>query len=958
MDVTRQVDRMRVPEFYYEELERKEALRNLQTAYEKFEALEEELCVILEKNKWLRIENMPVYYNKEFHLLMPDPEKFNNNKVSNSQQGKKKVKLDFYGFDGGLLDSQKINTIFFRDKESPFYRKYSNVVYGTKRDYKWRNDNECFDFSTMPGEGDDTNRKASRVFMASLTNTEIYYFPAYMLEFDRSYLEIFVRHNLLPVGLSKTGQGLFRTLKSLYDEGSIQLYKNIQPTEKIKDQVLNKKRKTINGIVLYPDKKKREEIDFSNITLSISKENRSQMLSEYLNCDRVRADLEPYDIKRMEDPQLGHWELWEESDQMAKTNCWLQARNPLADVKSNGMIGIDFGTKSTIVAYQNGNDITQPMRIGVGKLSRQVREDDFENPTVMEFVDLEHFLSAYKEKEGRPYTQWNDLAVSHTAYHSLINVEAKSDEYYSFFYDLKQWAGDSSRQMKIRDKKGRERILLPYLKCDEEGFDPIEIYAYYIGLYINNMRNGIYMKYLLSFPVTYEKAVREKILKSFERGIKKSLPEPVLWDKKAMESFSVCQGASEPAAYAICALQQYGFDPDENEKIFYGIFDFGGGTTDFDFGIWRGADPEDEHHDYVIKSFGAGGDRYLGGENLLELLAYTVFCDNLELCREERITFQMPEESPVIPENIKYFISDSQEAKMNMKQLTEKLRPFWERENDTYADEYMEGIQLHLFDRDGNPKMNLRLAVDVEKLDNILYDRIERGVENFFAALSMTFSDKRIQETQEMNRLHIFLAGNSTKSSIVREIFDKWIHQRTEELRERNGQENQRFFEIFPPLGGSEARKIQEERGVYENGDLTLPTGKTGVAFGLLDGRQGGRIQVLSEREKQSEAAFSYYLGINRKRKFQVKISREEDYYKWIRFISAEYDTVELYYTDLPAAVTNTLDIRSVSRTSLILEETGSELSVYIRFIKPTVIEYGTGKTEEEIQHTKQTELL
>lgn len=43
-------------------------------------------------------------------------------------------------------------------------------------------------------------------------------------------------------------------------------------------------------------------------------------------------------------------------------------------------------------------------------------------------------------------------------------------------------------------------------------YDPIEIYAYYIGLYINNMfdSNGIYLNYILSFPVTYEKAIRDK----------------------------------------------------------------------------------------------------------------------------------------------------------------------------------------------------------------------------------------------------------------------------------------------------------------------------------------------------------------------------------------------------------------------------------------------------------------
>lgn len=80
-----------------------------------------------------------------------------------------------------------------------------------------------------------------------------------------------------------------------------------------------------------------------------------------------------------------------------------------------------------------------------------------------------------------------------------------------------------------------------------EVIDPIELYAYYIGLYINNMNNGIYMDYVLSFPVTYERKIREAILKSFSRGIKKSLPESILNDTELMKKFNVQAGTSEPA---------------------------------------------------------------------------------------------------------------------------------------------------------------------------------------------------------------------------------------------------------------------------------------------------------------------------------------------------------------------------------------------------------------------------
>ena len=79
----------------------------------------------------------------------------------------------------------------------------------------------------------------------------------------------------------------------------------------------------------------------------------------------------------------------------------------------------------------------------------------------------------------------------------------------------------------------------------------------------------------------------------------------------------------------------------------------------------------------MIEHFGDGGDKYLGGENLLELLAFNVFCKNKQLLRTKKITFVKP---PECERFIGYegLLSDSQEAYSNMRQLMEKLRGFWE----------------------------------------------------------------------------------------------------------------------------------------------------------------------------------------------------------------------------------------------------------------------------------------
>ncbi len=173
-------------------------------------------------------------------------------------------------------------------------------------------------------------------------------------------------------------------------------------------------------------------------------------------------------------------------------------------------------------------------------------------------------------------------------------------------------------------------------------FNPIEIYAYYIGRCINNMHNGVFLKHFLSYPIKYEKHQTEKIRESFEKGLRKSLPRHVFDDEKTAKNFKVELRASEPCAYAISALKSYGFDKTAklDKPIYYGVFDFGGGTTDFDFGKWeKSANPK---FAYKMTHFSSGGDKYLGGENLLELLAFEAYGQNFQTLKLKDIVIAKP----------------------------------------------------------------------------------------------------------------------------------------------------------------------------------------------------------------------------------------------------------------------------------------------------------------------------
>ena len=356
------------------------------------------------------------------------------------------------------------------------------------------------------------------------------------------------------------------------------------------------------------------DVEAQEIDLSAS-DGIGAYLKQYFDCcDYQRARIQRYNSKwYLSDEGKGHWELWGDPDEVptkkknkkkdeecdsedssAKKHVLrlkdgVIARNPIADVKHDAVVGIDFGTKSTIVALQDGDEQIIPLRVGMADYSVAPEAFHFENPTVMQFADLTKFIEQYNKSSGRPITSWDDLLISHEAFNNLIGAE-KSIDIASFTTDLKQWAGGKGKNKNgghliIKDSKGYRYDIDNYMQLTEEDIDLIEIYAYYIGLFINNMHTGIHLDYVLSFPETFSKEIKEHILNSFTRGIKKSIPPMVLADPECKEEFRVRQGPSEPAAYAACALEQYGIEPTDS-GVFYGIFDFGGGTTDYDYGAF------------------------------------------------------------------------------------------------------------------------------------------------------------------------------------------------------------------------------------------------------------------------------------------------------------------------------------------------------------------------------------
>ncbi len=283
-----------------------------------------------------------------------------------------------------------------------------------------------------------------------------------------------------------------------------------------------------------------------------------------LNVDNEAVGLKSYSQSQLLDLNGGHWDLWVPSlskesvtfrfdnlDSNGKEENFY-ARSSLKDLNKQGVVAIDFGTKSTTAAYMDKNGAYRLLSIG-GDVDDASLEK-YENPTIMEFRYKEKFITKYNALDHRPFTEKNDIEVAHEAQKNAAGV--KGNDLYRFFSQLKQWAG-ADEKLNFRDCE-EDFPLESFTNCTD--FNPIEIYAYCIGRCINNMENGVFLKYFLSYPIKYEKHQAEKIRESFERGLKKSLLRHVFDDEKTAKTFKVELRASEPCAYAISALKSYGFD--------------------------------------------------------------------------------------------------------------------------------------------------------------------------------------------------------------------------------------------------------------------------------------------------------------------------------------------------------------------------------------------------------------
>ena len=121
--------------------------------------------------------------------------------------------------------------------------------------------------------------------------------------------------------------------------------------------------------------------------------------------------------------------------------------------------------------------------------------------------------------------------------------------------------------------------------------------------------------------------------------------------------------------------------------------------------------------------------------------------------------------------------------------------------------------------------------------------------------------------------------------------------------------------------------------------------------------RAGGLVQTKHITPDSSKTPFSCYVGRNKKRKFKTILDRNIKFGVWYPFIDAG-DSFDIFYTNLPEAVSNQMSIQKAKRITVNLDEPDEDATVFIRAVKSNIIEYQIAKSEAELSDENPSEQI
>jgi hypothetical protein len=653
------------------------------------------------------------------------------------------------------------------------------------------------------------------------------------------------------------------------------------------------------------------------------------------NFPKIVADLDPIDASMLTDPRNGFWQgsRFSGTKKMAILKqgkvCGLRRRagrsdkevvppeivrrDPHVDVR-DAWVAIDLGAHTTVIAIGNG-DRQELVRLGAQESAKVSR--DYEVPSEIGFNDLASTVKAWRDRVILPLTEWGDVVVGHAAEDRLrVHGKERAQRYKSSVGGLSTLAArfEAGETIQICGRDDLDRLTTltkpapPII--DEEGigpddpFDPLELFAYYIGLNVNDRRRGIHLRYAIGMPTGWSSERRTGVLAQMRRGILRSLPAGmVAYDD--LDLLQVIDAGPNVLSFAAYAFKVFGISPKGEEAVPFVSIDVGASETSILCGHYRNGTPDElaGGFDKIVVHAEPTVLWTFGGEWLLHRMAYRVYEASATSMKNHDIPFLIPQGEDTLA-GAEDRLVPSIDAATNVRLLKDALRPILEKSGPSAVPD-----MLQLFGRDGRVR-DVRVMVDRAALTEWMRARLSEAAVTIKAAV-----DKGLDEISRgdipWEDVRVLLGGRLGMNAFLQE----------------------RLEAELPP--GAKLHRFLEP----DDTNLARPTVKLATALGILALRF---TPVAPSQVSDERAGFTFRVGRAKRGKLHTVLDQTVGMDEWRELGACTRPEVTVLYTGAgPLDVSS--DDPSITRVSCNLGYDAVGYRVYMRAVGSNHVEVSVG---------------
>ncbi len=546
-------------------------------------------------------------------------------------------------------------------------------------------------------------------------------------------------------------------------------------------------------------------------------------------------------------------------------------RDPRSDVR-DAWVAIDLGSVSTVVAIGRGEG-QELLRVGTA--APAATPADYESPSEVRFTDLARTMKAWQDRVILPLTEASDVSVgvraraerlaaapgeeraraTRASIAGLTECGARLEAGYRVFA-----SGLAEPEHPIQLARPAPPVLDEDGISPDDPFDPLELFAYYLGLHINTRARGLYLRYSVGMPTGWAPHRREQVLHQLRRGLFRSLPAGmVAFDDVA--GLEVLDAGPNVLSFAAYGFRLFDFVP-RGEPIPFVAIDAGALETAVLCGYYRAATPVE---------VGMGCDRVVehtqplvlhgfGGEALLGELAYRAYALSVASMHAADVPYcPGPGEAPL--PGMEALLSDSLEAQTNARLMKEALRPLLEKVGPSPMPD-----ALHLFARNGSV-VEVPVLIDRGALGDYLRGRLDAGAAAIQQAIDAGFQ-QITRAGAPYAAMRAMLGGRLAMHPFLQE----------------------RLEARLPP--GVRIHKFREPDGT----NLGAPTVKLATALGILERR---RRPFAPTAVRDERAGFGYRVGRAKQGRFVTVLDASSGYDAWREFGPCTRPEVTVLYGEL-----------------------------------------------------------